>query len=607
MGCDVDIRIDNRGDVNIYNCTDHRAKEHRKDCPECPPRADGACVPLGLGNKPKQSKRSKLERLLARNDVPSVLAASFFQTARRFLAGEAPANDFERDTFPVFRAMPRDVRDILACAVDNFESTPSDLKNAGLEPSILADPDKPVDTGTLTAGLLKEIELRASEVVFGNAHALEAERPGRNRFFKPIDDVFPAQLQICRMNNLRTSSFRPPISLGDYQPAEIQQHCELVLVGDEIKQNCSVLTGDCPGNLLPDNVCARVLDVANGDAVVLTGINFMRTDMKVQLKAKEGTGTASAEVDAHVFGDLDTPLNEEVDGTTQLIQDCRVKDRLTFVVPEDLPPGIYELLLAMPNSTGIEIFGPTIFSNQEFINVLPPETARFQVVAERLHARDETSPAFFGSDEVALTFLAAELRADGTTSSLQKLRKRFDDVDSGDDRNIESVVFSQSQPMVGMALTVVGYEVDSERAFNQQIESFEEAFVDYLSRAWDKFKEELVGGAGAVIKALGLLKGAIAIAIAAVIALAVIAIVSYWAPADLIMDDAIGLSVVEFAELTDADVPAPVFAEFESPQGLKVSLNPLEKGALTWREFREYHSEEEESRYDLFLRYNRIA
>ena len=29
--------------------------------------------------------------------------------------------------------------------------------------------------------------------------------------------------------------------------------------------------------------------------------------------------------------------------------------------------------------------------------------------------------------------------------------------------------------------------------------------------------------------------------------------------------------------------------------------------ALTYREFREYHSEEEESRYDLFLRYNRIA
>jgi hypothetical protein len=208
---------------------------------------------------------------------------------------------------------------------------------------------------------------------------------------------------------------------------------------------------------------------------------------------------------------------------------------------------------------------------------------------------------------VALTFLAAELLADGTTSSLQKLRKRFDDVDSGEDRNIDSVVFSQSQPMVGMALTVVGYEVDSERAFNQQIESFEEAFVDYLSWAWDKFKEELGAGAGAVIKALGLLKGAIAIAIAAVIALAVIAIVSYWAPADLIMDDAIGLCVVELAELTNANVPAPVFAEFESPQGLKVSINPLEKGALTWREFREYHSEEEESRYDLFLRYNRIA
>jgi hypothetical protein len=605
MGCDVDIRIDNQGDVNIYNCTDHGAKEHPKDCPECPPRAEGACVPLGLGCKPKQSKRRKLEQLQARNEVPSVLAASFFQTARRFLGGKEPANDFERDVFPAFQAMPRDVRDILACAVDSFESTSSDLRNAGLEPSILADPDKPVDTGTLTAGLLKEIELRASDAVFGNAHALEAERPGRNRFFDPGGEIFFAQLQICRMNNLRTASFRPAISLGDYLPAEIQQHCELVLVGEEIQQNCSVLTGDCPGNKLPDDVCARVLDVANGDAVVVTGVNFMRTDMKVRLKAKEGTATA--EVDAYVFGDLDTPLKEEVNGVESIIQDCRVKDRLTFVVPEDLPPGVYELQLALTNTTGIEILGPTILSNFEFINVLPPETARFQVVAERLLAREETAPASFGSDEVALTVLAAELLADGTTSSIQRLRKRFDDVDSGNSRNIESVVFSQSQPMVGMALTIIGYEVDSERAFNQQIDSFEEAFVDYLSRAWDKFKEELVGGAGGVIKALGLLKGAIAIAIAAVLALAVIAIVAYWAPADLIMDDAIGFSVVELAELTNANVPAPVFTEFESPQGLKASSNPVEKGALTYREFREYHSEEEESRYDLFLRYNRIA
>ena len=606
-GCDVDIRIENQGDINIYNCIEGR--DHGKppqDGKECKPhRAEGACVPLGLGCKPKQSKRRKLEQLMARNRVPSALAASFFQTARRFLRDNAPANDFERDVFPIFEAMPPDIRDIMECAVDSVESTPSDLKNAGLEPSILADADKPIDTKSLSTALLKEIEQRASDVVFGNPHALEAERPGLNRFFDPGGEIFFSQLLICRVNDIRTANFRPQLTLGDYLPSEIQQHCELVLVGEEIKQNCQVQTSDCPGNTLPDNVCARVPDVTSGDAVVLTGVNFMSTDMRVRLTAK--VGSATAEVEAHVFGDLDTPLNEEVNGVTRIIQDCRVKDRLTFVVPEDLPPGVYELQLNMANTTGIEVLGPTILSNTEYINILPPSTARFQIVAERLGARAETSPASFGSDEVALTILTAELLPDGSTSSIQTLKRRFEDVDSGESRTMDSLIFSQSQEMVGMALTVVGYEVDSERAFNQLIESMEEAFLDYLTRAWDKFKAELGAGAGAVIKGLGIVKGAIAIAIAAVLALAIIAVVAYWAPADLIMDDAIGHSVIELAELTNANAPSPIHVDFESPQGLIASINPLEKGALTYREFREYFSEEEESRYDIFFRYNRIA
>lgn len=85
----------------------------------------------------------------------------------------------------------------------------------------------------------------------------------------------------------------------------------------------------------------------------------------------------------------------------------------------------------MANTTGLPIFRDTVLSNTEFINIVPPETARFQIVAERMRARQETSPASFGSDEVALTFLAAELLADGSTGPLQKLAKRFGDVDSG--------------------------------------------------------------------------------------------------------------------------------------------------------------------------------
>lgn len=614
-GCDIDIKIDSQGDVNIYNCTKEcgdkqQTPSHKEECK--PPQTEGACVPLGLGCKPKQSKRKKLETLLAKNKVPSALAASFFQTARRFLNGNAPANDFEQATFPTFSSMSPELRGILRCTVDSFETTPSDIKNAGLNTSITADPDKPVDTATLSSLIIKEIEQRGADLVFGNPNALEAERPGLNRFFDPGNaEIFAAQLLICRVNDLRTANFRPQLSIGDYLPAEIQQQCELVLVNGNdpanarIDQVCAVQTTDCPGNILPDNICARVPDVANGDTVVVSGCNFMSVDMKVKLTARTGSGLA--EVDAFVFGDLETPLNEEINGVTAIIQDCRVKDRLTFVVPEDLPPGVYEMQLLLPNTTGIAIFGPTILSNTEYINILPPSTARFQIVAERMRARAETSPASFGSDEVGLLFLSSELKADGTIGPIQRLDKRFDDVDSGENRNIDAPIFLQSQDMVAMAMTIVGYEIDSERAFNQQITSFTAAFVDYLERAWDKFREALGGGAAAVIKALGLFKGAIVVAIAAVLALAIIAVVARWAPADLIMDDAIGFSVIDLTELTNANVPSPGFGHFDSPQGLEINLTPLEKGALTYREFREYVADDEDSRYEIFFKYNRTA
>ncbi len=73
--------------------------------------------------------------------------------------------------------MSPSVRGVLACAVDSYETTPTDLRDAGLDPAILADPAKPVDTATLTAAVVREITLQAAEAAFGDVTALE-ERPG---------------------------------------------------------------------------------------------------------------------------------------------------------------------------------------------------------------------------------------------------------------------------------------------------------------------------------------------------------------------------------------------------------------------------------------------
>jgi hypothetical protein len=71
------------------------------------------------------------------------------------LAGFDAANDFEAAVFPVFKSISPSVRTVMACAVDRFETTQPDLRDAGLEPSLLTDPTKPVDTATLTAAVVR--------------------------------------------------------------------------------------------------------------------------------------------------------------------------------------------------------------------------------------------------------------------------------------------------------------------------------------------------------------------------------------------------------------------------------------------------------------------
>jgi hypothetical protein len=64
---------------------------------------------------------------------------------------------------------------------------------------------------------------------------------------------------------------------------------------------------------------------------------------------------------------------------------------------------------------------------------------------------------------------------------------------------------------------------------------------------------------------------------------------------------------VDFAELTNVGVPTGGIASHRSPQDLGVAVTPLGKTALTYREFREYASDPEDSRYEVYLRYNRTA
>ncbi len=120
--CHTDISINNHGTLNIYACSSpaHDAPPHPEECAPLPV-SFGACVPLGLGVKPKQSQRQKLDRLLAGNRIPSAFGAAFVHMSRRFVSGRQPGNPLEETVFDRLRALPPDLRSILTCALDQFD------------------------------------------------------------------------------------------------------------------------------------------------------------------------------------------------------------------------------------------------------------------------------------------------------------------------------------------------------------------------------------------------------------------------------------------------------------------------------------------------------
>jgi hypothetical protein len=295
----------------------------------------------------------------------------------------------------------------------------------------------------------------------------------------------------------------------------------------------------------------------------------------------------------------------------------RVHDRLTFQVPADLSPATYQIQVVVPNNTGIIAFGTELVSNAEFINVMPPVTARFQVVTENIRARRETSPQSLGSDKVGLHTLAFPLFLDGTfgADEQQRTEQKFTDIrdvdfDSGTQRDITRNVFQHNQPILGMALSVMGDEIDSQRAYDQQITSSRDFFVDLVKDQAKTIGPALValGGISALTK-LGFVGGVLS-GIAALITIGVDIIVALWAPADPIIRDSFGLSAVDLATLTSANAPVPDPRTFTTADGIVVNVNktiPPLKLPLEYHETREYVSDDNDSRYELTYRFNRVV
>jgi hypothetical protein len=594
-GCGISFNIHCKGDVNIYNCP--------KDCgSQSPCDADiGGCIPVVAGAKHKLSRAQRLHGIATKGGVPSGLAAGTLHMLRRFLVGKSAANAMEAAVFAGFSHMSPAVTDVMRCASSAYEDLPADQRGLLVGTRLNLELDEPLTPAALSDAWARELSQRLALQLFGDIAAADQARPGRIRVYEPQGEDFFSQVRICSVNSLRTANYIPPLAGGDYLPAEIQQDCAPVIVNGQPQVVCQVRTADCPGNSGP-GFCARVLDIAPGDGLMLEGVNYFSVNAKVRLTARAPL-SVTRDIDAFVWGDETTPVTDVATGT--LINDCRVQDRLSFRVPDDLPPAIYEMNVVVPNVTGIVSLGDSLISNSEFINVLPPVNARFNVVAESIASREETSPAWFGSDEVGLHTMSTSLLLDGTLSSLEPLETEFqgDDFDSGEPpRDITRIIYEQKEVIKAIVVVVMGYEIDSQHAYDEMISNV----ATFL---WDAIKVELpfIAAASAALVTKFGWWGVIAAAVGIAIVAAVDLIYAFWAPADPIIFDSIGLSIGDLVELTSANYPLPDARSFSSANGILVNVSPLEKIPLQYRERREYVSDEQESRYEIVYRVNRVA
>ncbi|HEU4957631.1 MAG TPA: hypothetical protein VFT40_08395 [Sphingomicrobium sp.] len=609
-GCEFTFNIQADGDIHINNyCAPPGPADGQgepgRDGDYCAPVAE-SCIPVVAGAKHKQGRSQKMAERASRSAIPSVLAASTIHAIRRYVAGAAAANSLEQTMFETLDKMPKE---FLRCTVDGFDSVAADQRAKLFAP--LPPGNDAWDLSELATAFATEIKQRTALAVLGDPLAVDGERPGLNRLYVPSGEDFTRQVRICRVNQVRTSNYIPPVPAAERLPAEYQQECTIEFVNETPVPHCELQLPPCDGNLL-DNACARVIEVTQGDTVELEGVNYFDIDAKVRLTPKD-LSAPPRDIDAFVWGDVDTPLNEQVGSETWLIRDCRVHDRLTFEIPNDLAANTYAMEVVVPNSTGNPAFGTELVSDTEYLNVLPSPTARYQIMIEKVDCREETWPEWPGSDEVGLRAISTAMDMSGNLwpATVTKFTELDGvDFDSGTHRTPKRPIFQSDAPFLGMAFAVIGHEVDSEWAYNRQIDEWTDYFIHLLD-VQKEFLLALITAAGglASLKVLGW-KGFLIALIAAGAVVALDLLIAIWGPADPIIDDLVGLSAIELDQLVSPATPVPPFQSYASQLHIRINVNrtaPPPKLPFQYFELREYLSAGEMSRYELTLQYNRLA
>jgi len=586
-----------------------------------------AIAPPGPDFKPKQPFQERLAATLARAEVPSVLGGAFVQVTRAYLTGRAPESDLERATFATLDTVDPDTMAAFARMIEGIDDLPSQSAQRLYDRRfLLSGPTSVLTADALGSAFKDELQTRISLELFNDADANECllnERPGLQRTVPcfDIDGTRDSSCNtVCRVGepglrtSIRTQGFEPKLRAGDYEPEEIASTCTVDENNEFVCE--TVPTDECQGPLGAGGTCLTVPTAIRGGSVTFQGFNFFDVDAQIRL-----TNTVSGQtrtVPAHVCGDVTS--GPDVTG-------CNVNDLITFTVPEGTPVGRYRVNVLVPSSEPGEQGFSTDSRDQPFLDVLPSADSNFELSSQALNCVEETRPERFGSDEVGLTVITLPVAADGTLGALTQTDTTFGNVDTGDTRTMDDLHFSG---VIGGAVgvSIVGFEIDGQQAYKERVRGFQEAYALVADTLYGEAAGAIGLGAGGLAAQLlsGATIGGVTIAggpalligagVAAATTAVIIGGIALWSPPDLIMEDADGFDFGTMARLTSVNFQNPVREERRSADGIKVIVEPCEEGAgnncegsaKTGNEYRErrlYDQSEEDSRYELILRYRR--
>jgi len=570
----------------------------------------GSCLPEpseDSGFKTKQSWDERIQTLLDNRVTSSSLAGNFFQTARRYLGGASPANALEDALFPRFTALSEPTLQVLGCAVRRFESLSMEDRTA-----LYGDLFATLGENAITINDLSHaISLELGTILDNDPQVprlCTIERAGEVRdllFYGVEGDVLAPVPWISKVNGYRTLSFIKEgggyLTKGEYEAWEFEQDCTTDASGNPFclpeEIPCSV-----PGYQI-EGVCLHLETVIPGRTANLEGLNFYDVDAIVRLRLLNSS--IFRDIPARVCGDLNSPG----------LKDSRVKDVIGFKIPLDMPDGLYEIsVVATDPISGMTYETPPYY--RPYLRVLEPFSGHFQVHTKSLTCNEETGWDIpYTSDEVAIDVGVFPVLASQRSPSIAHATGRFPDMDSGETRDMTLTLLdvANNSNLLGIVVLIKGYEVDSEEAFKEMNDDLWELYKQYLKEELDLLQDLLERLSSLFeneeiaefIKAHPIVAG-----IAAGVALATPLFIALWAPADIIIDDAIALAPEELLEMTAYNFPPPHIPPYSGPlttaSGIEVEVTDIQKEPGLFRETRQYKSDNEGSRYSIVMEYVRV-